>query len=85
MKTVVWIVLLVAGTARFASAGTDQVLYTFTGGNDGRYPQGSVIFDSAGNVYGTTTGNGVQGGFCAGGCGTVFELTPSSSITETRV
>jgi uncharacterized repeat protein (TIGR03803 family) len=78
MKTVVWIVLLVAGTALFASAGTDQVLYTFTGGNDGRYPQGSVIFDSAGNVYGTTTGNGVQGGFCAGGCGTVFELTPST-------
>jgi uncharacterized repeat protein (TIGR03803 family) len=40
---------------------------------DGQGPSGSLIVDSAGNLYGTTNG----GGGCAqGGCGTVFELTP---------
>jgi uncharacterized repeat protein (TIGR03803 family) len=45
-------------------------LHDFTGGNDGRYPAGSVAFDSAGNLYGTTTGGGAYG------YGVVFEITP---------
>lgn len=51
---------------------TETVLYSFTGGNDGRGPVGGVVFDSGGNLYGTTSG----GGYPIGG-GTVFELTPS--------
>lgn len=49
------------------SGWTESVLYSFTGGPDGDLPRGGVIFDGAGNLYGTT----YQGGVC---CGTVFEL-----------
>ena len=45
-------------------------LYNFTGGSDGSYPFGNVIFDSNGNMYGTTTEGGVYG------YGTVWEITP---------
>src|ERR1700733_11669167 len=34
-----------------------------------------LVFDDAGNLYGTAYGGG--GGACGGGCGTVFELSPS--------
>ena len=50
--------------------GTETVLYRFTGGADGAYPRSSLIRDSAGNLYGTTSNNGVNG------FGTVFKLTP---------
>lgn len=52
------------------AAWAEKVLWTFTGGNDGSEPSGSLIFDSAGNLYGTTTGGGT------GVVGTVFELSP---------
>ena len=56
---------------------TESVLYDFTGGEDGANPYGGrLIFDKAGNLYGTTFGGG--GGSCAGGCGVVYELTPSN-------
>lgn len=51
-----------------------QILYNFKGGNDGAGPEGSLIFDAAGNLYGTTVTGGRVGGCVAGGCGTVFEL-----------
>jgi uncharacterized repeat protein (TIGR03803 family) len=53
---------------------TEKVLYSFTGGSDGALPQG-VIFDSVGNLYGTTDWGGDFS--CSNGCGTVFKLTPS--------
>ena len=50
----------------------ETVIYRFTGGADGAFPQFSnVIFDSLGNLYGTT----YEGG--ANNYGTVFELSPS--------
>jgi uncharacterized repeat protein (TIGR03803 family) len=59
---------------------TETTIYSFTGGNDGEYPAGGVIFDKAGNLYGTTQEGGSTGG------GTVFELTPSGSgWTETTL
>lgn len=33
----------------------ETTLYTFTGGSDGGYPEGTLIFDPSGNLYGTTT------------------------------
>lgn len=58
--------------------GEEQVLWSFTGGDDGSYPYGGVILDAQGNLYGTA-GSGGTGGFCSGnGCGVVFELMPVS-------
>ena len=53
------------------SGWTQKVLYTFQGGTDGAAPMGGLIFDAAGNLYGTTARGG------AGGGGTAFELTSS--------
>jgi uncharacterized repeat protein (TIGR03803 family) len=50
--------------------GTLNVLYSFTNGADGGGPDASLIFDSSGNLYGTTGAGG------ASGVGTVFELSP---------
>jgi uncharacterized repeat protein (TIGR03803 family) len=55
-----------------------QVLYTFTNGQDGANPVSLLLFDSAGNLYGTTQSGGLAG--CGGfGCGTVYRLSPSQS------
>jgi len=60
----------------------EAVLYAFHGGTDGVRPSGNLVFDSAGNLYGTTFTGG--SGACKGGCGTVFELSSKrGSWTET--
>jgi uncharacterized repeat protein (TIGR03803 family) len=51
---------------------TESVLYTFNGTSDGGTPQAPLMFDQAGNLYGTTT----QGG--AAGAGVAFKLTPAN-------
>lgn len=52
----------------------EKLLHTFEG-PDGANPMGGLIFDSAGNLYGTTYGGGVAS--CTFfGCGVIFELTP---------
>ena len=48
---------------------TENVLHSFNG-KDGRQPMASLVFDSAGNLYGTTLAGGAHNG------GTVFQLTP---------
>ncbi len=50
----------------------ESVLYTFQGGTDGSKPIG-LVFDQAGNIYGTTSSGGIYGQ------GTVYELTSSGS------
>ncbi len=56
---------------------TEKVLYSFSGGSDGANPYAGVIFDNAGNLYGTTASGGlsVEGEYC----GVVYKLTPSGS------
>jgi uncharacterized repeat protein (TIGR03803 family) len=49
-------------------------LHDFTGGNDGGDPQSNVVFDAAGNLYGTAVFGG--SGCAPDGCGTVWEITP---------
>lgn len=48
----------------------EKVLWPFANGADGGGPQGGVILDGKGNLYGTT----LYGG-SGDGCGTVFQLT----------
>jgi uncharacterized repeat protein (TIGR03803 family) len=56
----------------------ETVLYSFAGGSDGANPEfGDLTFDRQGNIYGTTP-NGGSGSGCQGGCGVVYELSPSS-------
>lgn len=55
---------------------SESVLYSFQGGADGDFSNSGLVMDGAGNLYGTTLFGGTGG--CAGGCGTVFQLTPSA-------
>jgi uncharacterized repeat protein (TIGR03803 family) len=58
----------------------ETTLHSFAGGDDGANPSdlGGVIFDSAGNLYGTTANGG------AFGLGTAFELSPNGDGTWTE-
>ena len=56
----------------------EKVLYTFCsvrGCTDGCYPEGGLLRDKVGNLYGTTAGCG------ASGYGTLFELSENGSET----
>lgn len=57
---------------------TKEVLHSFTEVADGTYPFGRLVFDTAGNLYGTTGAGGIHG------FGTVFQLTanPDGSWTH---
>ena len=61
-------------------AGTETVLYNFTGGADGGYPfGGNLVRDASGTLYGTASNGGSFDGPCEGfGCGVVFSLTTCS-------
>ena len=59
-----------------AAEWKENVLYSFQGGTDGQLPVGSIVFDSAGNLYGATTQGGATNCSPLADCGTVFQLTP---------
>jgi uncharacterized repeat protein (TIGR03803 family) len=63
-------------TARNLDAKT--VLHRFSG-PDGAKPLGDLVFDAAGNLYGTTASGGAYNG------GTVFELSPTADGWEYKV
>ncbi len=64
------------------SVWEEQTVFNFvstsTLPSGGSEPGGGLIFDNAGNLYGTTPVGGVRH---AQGCGVVFQLTPTSSGT----
>jgi uncharacterized repeat protein (TIGR03803 family) len=62
------------------TAGKLTVLYSFTGGADGRYPD-TLVSDHTGNLYGTTLGGGTGSGCYYGGCGTVFKVDTNGKET----
>ena len=56
----------------------EKILHNFPCSSaDGSDPNGNLIFDSAGNLYGTTACGGRYAAFCSGYGGTVFQLTPT--------
>jgi uncharacterized repeat protein (TIGR03803 family) len=55
------------------------VVYNFTGGTQGGYPNASLIMDSDGNLYGSTEGDG------NGTDGIVFELSPAGTGWSERL
>jgi uncharacterized repeat protein (TIGR03803 family) len=64
--------------SRGQSGWTENTLYVFSGGADGGNPSGDLLFDSSGNLYGTTALGGITSGCNGKGCGTVFELSPAA-------
>jgi uncharacterized repeat protein (TIGR03803 family) len=66
---------------RISPSGDFTNLYSFSG-SDGAFPYGPLVEGSDGNFYGTTDVGGTStncGGI--GGCGTVFRITSSGSLT----
>jgi uncharacterized repeat protein (TIGR03803 family) len=62
----------------------ESMLYSFKGAtSDGASPSASLILDSSGNLYGTTSRGGIKNKSCTpyggpAGCGVIFELSPSA-------
>ncbi len=54
------------------NAGNESVLYRFEGGTSGSNPVAALVEDAAGNLYGTTQGNGFIGGDSV-----IFKVDPS--------
>jgi hypothetical protein len=68
---------------KLATNGTETALYSFCSRAscaDGLEPEGSLIMDSSGKLYGTTFLGGT--GHCIDGCGTVFKLDPGPKKTN---
>ena len=63
--------------SRTQSGWSQNTLYSFQNHTDGANPEGALLFDPSGNLYGTTASNGPGGG------GTVFKLTPQLNGTWT--
>ena len=64
---------------KLGTTGRSTVLHSFSG-TDGAIPNGSLLRDAAGNLYGTTFAGGGTG--CGGaGCGVVFKLDKTGIMT----
>ena len=63
-----------------ASGWKETVLHSFTGNNDGAKPGNEqLVFDGAGNLYGSTLDGGGTGCNVGSGCGAVFKMTEGAS------
>lgn len=64
---------------------TNAVIYSFCSNFsqsqclDGAFPKAGLVFDSAGNLFGTTYNGGAADCGFTTGCGTVFELSPQAN------
>jgi len=56
---------------------TYTLLYGFSPGYSGAGDVSTLVMDKDGNLYGETSSEGILGGNCPHGCGTIFKLTPS--------
>jgi len=60
---------------KISTNGALTTLYSFTGGDDGRNPQGTLVQGSDGDFYGTTSAAGAKQ------YGTVFEVSTNGTLT----
>ena len=60
-------------------SGTLTALASFNGA-DGSEPKAGLVQATDGYLYGTTAGGGASSN-CSGGCGTIFKITPSGTLT----
>jgi hypothetical protein len=60
---------------RGQTAWTESILHNFTG-PDGAFPQGGLLIDAVGALYGTTSGGGPASSAILGSYGLVFKLSP---------
>jgi uncharacterized repeat protein (TIGR03803 family) len=67
---------------RVTKAGKESVLYSFTGLADGARPYDSLVRDTAGNLYGTTSfGGDTKCVSFSSGCGTIFKLDKAGRLS----
>ena len=57
------------------TSGNETVLYSFSGGSDGRRPEQGLVIDAAGNLYGTTAKGG------SSNKGTIFRVDSAGTFT----
>jgi uncharacterized repeat protein (TIGR03803 family) len=69
VRVILAVLITVAATGAAVAAQPIPAIYNFKGDLDGGIPYGGLVFDAAGNLYGTTS----YEGFCDF-CGTVFRL-----------
>lgn len=64
---------------------TKTVIHTFNGSPDGWFPNGNLVFDKSGNLYGTASAGGNTTTCGQNGCGIVFELSPSAGSWQETI
>lgn len=69
------------GVAYRLSPSGQEVFYQFTGYTDGHSPAGSLLRDSAGNIYGVASGGGNMSCNTGNGCGVIFKFDPAGKLT----
>jgi|HubBroStandDraft_5_1064220.scaffolds.fasta_scaffold06116_4 uncharacterized repeat protein (TIGR03803 family) len=66
--------------------GNEVVLHNFTGvAGDGEYPEGGLLQDAAGNLYGTALYAGKPGCGNGMGCGMVFKISKTGEETQLHI
>ena len=65
---------------KISPAGVETVLHSFNeGAGDGANPEGAMVIDATGNLYGATQNGGTN--CLPAGCGSVFQITPTGEVT----
>jgi len=71
---------------KITSSGTLTMLHSFTGwSKEGAKPYAGLVQGRDGNFFGTTVNGGTCGEWEGPGCGTVFKITPSGTLTTLHI